>query len=114
MKEISILLKPFLRLTDRQLVSGGDLKQKAKRRERRTGKWELIGHSFSYGVREEAHPQEAPEWLKEGWNKVRGTTKTLCRKWRLRHGMKNPQADYDNWATEYFRNGKRFRYMIMD
>lgn len=106
-------LKVILKLIGLQPTSADKRKLKKKRRERPTEEWELIGYSFIYDT-EEKDLEQVPEWLKREWNKVRGTTRTLSGKWKISEDVEDPKAGYDNYGTGYFRNGKKFKYMIVD
>ena len=91
-------------------------KGKPKRRERQTEEWESIGSTVSYGMTETEDLDQVPKWLLREWKEVRGTTRTLGGKWRIRDNVVNPEEDglgegYGN--TGYFRNGKKYRYMIV-
>ena len=61
--------------------------------------------------------KQVPEWLKKEWDKVRGSSSTLGGKWKIHEGVEDPNAGpmaegYS--STGYFRNGKKFRYMVID
>ena len=103
-------LKAILKLIGLQPIPANE--PKAIRRERQTEEWELIGYSFINNPLEEKILDQVPEWLKREWNKVRGTTRTLGGKWKIRHGVEDPETG--GYGTGYFRNGKTFRYMIVD
>ena len=92
-------------------------KPEAKRREPQTEEWELIGHTWSYGMTYEEALDQVPEWLKREWNSVRSTTRTLGGKWKVSEDIEDPEPNNLNEGysgTGYFRNGKKFRYMIFD
>ncbi len=107
-------LKAILKLIGLQPIP--TKKPKAKRRERQTEEWESIGSTMSYGMTETEDLDQVPEWLKREWNKVRGTTRTLGGKWKICHGVEDPDPGNFNEGysgTGYFRNGKKFKYMIV-
>ena len=107
--------KSILKLIGLQPIPAKKRKPKAKPRERQTEEWERIGFSFSYDTEVEDLDQ-VPEWLKTEWNKVRDTTRTLSGKWKISEGVEDPEPSNFNEGysgTGYFRNGKKFRYMIV-
>ena len=106
-------LKAILKLIGLQPIPAKKREPKAKSRERQTEEWELIGCIFIYDTVEKDLDQ-VPKWLKAEWNKVKGTTRTLGGKWKISEGVVDPEAGYDNCGTGYFRNGKEFKYMIVD
>lgn len=116
-----MLLKAILKLIGLQPIPKQKRKPKAKRRERHTQEWEHIGGTLSYSGTQQNDLDEVPEWLIREWNKVGGATggplkRTLGGKWKFSEDVENLVPDYFNedcFLTGYFRNGKKFRYMIV-
>ena len=104
-------LKAILKLIGLQPIPAKKRKQKAKHRERQTEEWELIGYSY-INYFETKNLDQVPEWLKREWNKVNGTTRTLGGKWKISDFVDDPETG--EGGTGYFRNGKTFKYMIVD
>ena len=109
-------LKAILKLIGLQPIPEKKRKPKAKYRERQTEKWEPIGYISIYSMTVEEDLDQVPEWLKREWNKVRGTTRTLGGKWKISYAVEDPEPSNlsEGYSgTGYFRNGKKFRYMIV-
>ena len=111
------LLKGILKLICLQPIPVKKPHSRTKRHERHSEEWEYIGSTSSYGMNETADLGQVPEWLRKEWYRVRGTSRTLGGKWKISEGVEDPNAGpmAEGYAgTGYFRNGKKFRYMVID
>ena len=118
-----MFLRALFKLVNPQPVSATERKPKVKRRpkaerrQRQTNEWERIGYTFYYGMTEEEDLDRVPAWLNKEWGKVRRTSTMLGGKWRISEDIDDPQPNNFNEGyacTGYFRNGRKYRYLIVD